>query len=40
MNGVGKLLQPDGTLIQSDFLNDKLNGKTRIIKINGEYFDG
>lgn len=40
MNGLGKMLQPDGTLIQSDFLNNKLNGKTRILKINGDYFDG
>ena len=40
MIGIGKLLLPDGTLIQSDFINGQINGKTRIIKFNGEYFDG
>ena len=40
MMGIGKLLNFDGTFIQSDFINSNVNGKTRIIKPNGEYFDG
>ena len=40
MIGLGKLLDADGTLIQSHFLDSELNGKTRIIKVNGDYFDG
>lgn len=35
MSGIGKLLLRDGTLVQSDFLNNKMNGKTRIIRPNG-----
>ena len=40
MLGIGKMLLPDGTLIISDFLNNQLNGYTRVIKPNGDYFDG
>ena len=40
MRGLGKLLNSDGTFIQSDFINNNVNGKTRIIRPSGDYFDG
>lgn len=40
MFGIGKLILIDGTLVISDFLNGQLNGSTRIIRPNGDYFNG
>lgn len=40
MHSVGKLALSDGTFLISDFLNGQLNGLTRIIKPNGDYFNG
>ena len=40
MMGLGRLLNEDGTYIQSDFVNSVVNGRTRVIKPSGQYFDG
>jgi hypothetical protein len=40
MWGPGRLLLPDGTLIESEFEDGEPNNRTRIFKTNGDYFAG
>lgn len=40
MNGYGNMLLPDKSLVKGYFLNNQLIGEARVIKENGNYYQG